>query len=53
MGVSDYRHVQGVPQGQGLKCKKKIYIYICQKIGYITNLYFCKMSRIVIKLTFI
>ncbi len=33
--------------------KKYIYIYIGQKIGYITNSYFCKKSLIVIKLTFI
>ncbi len=53
----DSRDVQRVHQGQGLKCKKGAIcgknIYIGQKIGYITILYFCKKSLIVIKPTFI
>ncbi len=36
---------------KGAICEKKI--YIGQKIGYITILYFCKKSLIVIKPTFI
>ncbi len=50
-----YGDVQSVPQGQGLKCKiEAIKIKIIgQKFGYITILYFCKKSLMVINPAYI